>query len=140
MPPDYHPIETYCAYHEAGHAVAQIYYFGGGLKKVTLPRFDPERPDQYGAHSTLNFRDLPAPTNPVIGLRRVLSVLLAGIAAAQRWALDHSEEIGNPGDAEDRALAEGLVSKMPELGFQKDESLIRRVERSLGALFQRPKV
>ena len=36
-----HDFEMQCAYHEAGHAIAQIYYFDRGLKQIVLPPYDP---------------------------------------------------------------------------------------------------
>lgn len=137
--PDYHPFEIYCAYHEAGHAVAQIYYFGRGLKAVTLPRFETNNP--FEGYKARNIITLPGDFGrDAAGVERHLLVVLAGAAAADRWAVDNGVKISNRGDQNDRAWAAGLLWTACEAGVNIGNNSLPRLERRIAALFQRPKV
>ena len=142
MTPEYYPLETYCAYHEAGHAVAQV-----------ILRWRPEAGDatafrscageRVGASSVLNFNGFPAPANPAAqesGVHRMILVLYAGSAAGRRWALDNCQEVDNPGDALDRAMAAALPAVARENEIAVDDEVLPRLERRIAALFRRPRV
>ncbi len=122
-PSKFHPIEVHCAYHEAGHAVAHIFYLNGaGLVKVTL-HLCPDRADQYSAHNSLSSRDLPPADRA--GLEGLLFVMLAGSVAGRRWAFDNAEQISNPGDVVDRIRA---VATARILDGAKAQDIIALVE------------
>lgn len=138
MAPDYPPYEKYVAHHEAGHAVALIYFFGRGPKVVSLPRFEPGRP--YKAHNTIAQGSFSGIQNTVARVERYVLVALAGSAAAHRWAVDNGETFTNQGDEYDREMAAGMLWTACEAGVNIGNNPLPRLERRIAALFQRPKV
>jgi len=67
-------------------------------------------------------------------------VVLAGGAAAQRWALNNGVKITNPGDEYGRAWAAGVIRKACEAGVNIGNNPLPRLEHEIAELFQRPEV
>lgn len=86
-------FETSTAYHEAGHAVAQIYYFGGGIDRVHIqPSKDiggamipSKRHQTVRAYRKVPGKDAYVATNGDPNWKLETLVSLAGFAADYSW-------------------------------------------------------
>ncbi len=114
--------EMGAAFHEAGHAVALIYYLRGGLWEVNLPSQRMGEP--YKAWSEFDSRFWSVPLRGRALEHRML-VLLAGAASERRFALEHLvEPLG--GDRDDREMINRLLAAPPS-------SPRKRLHRSIAA-------